>query len=650
MLLVLQTTATGANPVLRACATCARAARSFAGRYRGFLLEPGTLVTALSGVLLIAAIVQSPRGAIFSGGGAGDTPWYVAAALVGSLYIWWSAFQGIRQRDFTADIPVSLATAAAIAVGQFSAAAVVAVLLLLGGLLEEFVAARAGRALEALEALLPERVTVRRDGRDRLIALEEVVVGDVVLVRPGERITVDGAVIGGQASVDQAAITGESLPVDKHPGDPVFAGALVGLGALEIRAASVGEETTLGQIRRMVAEAEQQKAPVERVLDRYAKLYTPAAVVLAAILWAATGDISRAITMLIVFCPCVMVLATPTALVASIGNAALRGSLVKQGAAVEAMANIDTVIFDKTGTLTAGRPRLVAVLPLDGRPEREILALAASAEKFSEHPVAQAIVRAATERQLAIADPDDFEALPGLGVRASAGRRELLLGRPALLADHGIALDAPVLADADGHGTLVALAIDRRPAALLELHDEPRPEAADTVRRLHELGVRTAMVTGDRAAVAERIAGQLGIEDVHAEVLPQDKARVVGELQAQGRRVAFVGDGINDGPALAVADTGVAMGVTGTDLALETAQVALLSDDLGKLPHLLGLSEQAMRAIRQNLAFSLGVLALAVGLTIAGVLHPVSGALLHELSSIPVIANSARLIGLRERA
>ncbi len=291
--------------------------RTFAGRYRAFLLEPGTLVTVISGLLLIAAIIDNPTGAVSSSGGAGSTPLYVASALVGSLYIWWSAIQGIRERDFTADIPVSIATAAAIAAGLYSAAAVVAVLLLLGGLLEEFVAARAGRALDALEKLLPEQVTVRRDGRDELVALESVVTGDVVLVRPGERIAGDGEVIDGQASVDQAAITGESVPVDKHAGDTVFAGRLASLGALEIRATGVGEETTLGQIRRMVAEAEEQKAPVERVLDRYAKLYTPVAIMLAAILWAVTGSITPAITMLIVFCPCVMVLATPTALVAS---------------------------------------------------------------------------------------------------------------------------------------------------------------------------------------------------------------------------------------------------------------------------------------------------------------------------------------------
>jgi len=526
------------------------------------------------------------------------------------------------------------------------------VLLLVGGLLEEFVAARAGRALEALEALLPALVTVRRDGRDELVALEDLVLGDVVLVRPGQRIAVDGEIVGGQASVDQAAITGESVPVDKCPGDSVFAGTLASLGALEVRATGVGDDTTLGQIRRMVAEAEQQKAPVERVLDRYAKLYTPVAIALAAILWATTGSITPAITMLIIFCPCVMVLATPTALVASIGNAALRGSLIKQGAAVEAMANIDTVLFDKTGTLTTGRLRLVSVRPLNGLPERELLTLAASAEKFSEHPLAQAIVQEALDRGFAIPDPDDFEALPGLGVRARAGGRQLLLGRPSLLTEHGIHHAQPATQTGDGQhatGTIVALAVNGRPAALFELRDDARLEAAATIRRLHDLGLRTAVVSGDRAAVVERIARQLGIDDVRAEVLPKDKADVVRELQARGHRVAFVGDGVNDGPALAAADAGVAMGITGTDLALETAQVALLSDDLSKLPHLLHLSQQAMRAIRQNLAFSLGVLAIAVGLTFAQILHPVTGALLHELSSIPVIVNSARLIGLRSR-
>jgi Cd2+/Zn2+-exporting ATPase len=334
------------------CGSCVRGARAFAGSYREFFLEPASVFTLVASGLLAAAIVVDPSGSLSS---SGSHSWlYVAAAGVGSSFIWFSAVQGIRERDFTADIPVSLATIAAISIGQFSAAAVVAALLLIGGLLEEFVAARANHALDALETLLPDTVTVRRIDGDAAVGLDQVRPGDRVLVRPGERIAVDGEILTGRGSVDQATITGESVPVEKEPGDPVFAGTLNGVGALEITAQSVGAETTLGQIRRRVEEAQEQKAPIERVLDRYALFYTPAAIVLAAILWAATGDVLRAITVLIVFCPCVMVLATPTALVASIGNAALRGSLIKQGAAVESAATIDTVLFDKTERSRSG--------------------------------------------------------------------------------------------------------------------------------------------------------------------------------------------------------------------------------------------------------------------------------------------------------
>ena len=637
--------------VVRSCAVCARSTRRFTGRYRDFLLDAGTLVTIASFLLLVVAIAVRPSGAISSE--AAHSLVYLPAALVGSLFIWWSALRGIRERDFTADIPVSIATAAAIAVGQYSAAAVVAVLLLAGGMLEEFVAARAGKALEALARLLPDRVTVRRDGEDVLVALADVRVGEVVLVRSGERVAIDGEVIAGQASVDQAAITGESMPVEKIVRDTVFAGTLNRIGALEVRAMKVGEETTLGQIRRMVAEAQEQKAPIERILNRYAKFYTPVALVLAALLWWWSGEMSRAITMLIVFCPCVMVLATPTALVASIGNAALRGSLVKKGATVEALAKIDTVVFDKTGTLTLGEPRLLEAVSLNGLKGDELLRLAAIAERFSEHPLGQAVVRAAEERGLGVADPDEFEPLPGLGVRARIDGSELVIGRTQLLVEHGIAVAAAARArveDLASPGrTVIPVAVNRELAGLLVLEDGLRPEAEATVRQLHGFGMRTLLVTGDQRASAERIAPQLGITEVHAEVLPAEKVRIVRSLRAEGRRVAFVGDGVNDGPALASADVGIAMGLGGTDVAIETAEIALLADDLSKLPHLLELSQKALRAIRQNLVFSLGVLGIAVGLTVPGILMPVTGALLHELSSIPVIANSARLIGLRER-
>ena len=642
------------TPAKDFCTTCARGVKGFTRHYRDFLLDPSTVFTLLSFSLLIIATVHNPKG-LLSSGDPHETsaPFYLAAALVGSMFIWWSAFQGIRHGDFTADIPVSLATAAAIAIGQYSAAAVVAVLLLIGGMLENFVAARAGKALEALSKLLPDRVTVRKEGKDITVALEKVAAGDRLLIRSGERVAVDGEVITGTASVNQSAITGESLPVEKQPGDTVFAGTLNEVGTVEVRATKVGQETTLGQIRRMVEEAQEKKAPIERMLNRYAKFYTPTAIVLGLLLWWWSGDMMRAITMLIVFCPCVMVLATPTALVASIGNAALRGSLVKKGATIEALAKIDTIIFDKTGTLTVGQPKLTQVIPLNGLEEINILHLAAVAEKFSEHPLGRAIVQAAHARSLSIPDPEEFEVMPGLGVRATVNGCRLLLGRPTLLVEQGFSaesLQTIACEQAVPGQTVVGVAIGAEVTGMLTLQDVLRPEARSAVRQLNALGIRIALVTGDNWPTANQIAAELNISEVYAEVLPETKVEIVKRLQSEGRRVAFVGDGVNDGPALATADVGIAMGIAGTDVAIETAEIALLADDLAKLPHLLTLSKQAIRAIKQNLVFSLAVLAGAVGLTIPGILNPVTGALLHELSSIPVIANSARLIGSRGRA
>jgi len=620
--------------------------------YREFLLAPGTIFTLVSGTLLLIAILCQFSG-LFPGMALEIyADWiYLAAALVGSSFIWYSAAQGIRERDFTADIPVSLATAAAIAIGEYSAAAVVAVLLLFGGMLEELVAARADRALDALARLLPDRVTVRRNGRDLSLPLEELVVGDLLIVHSGERIAVDGEIQFGTASVNQSAITGESVPVEKQKGDTVFAGTLNEIGAIEVRATRVGTETTLGQIRRLVADAQEEKAPVERVLDRYAKLYTPAAIILGLLLWWWTGNVLQAITMLIVFCPCVIVLATPTALVASIGNAALRGSLVKKGAAVETLAHVDTVIFDKTGTLTLGELRLAAAVPFDDVLETSLIGYAASAEKFSEHPVGRAIVQAAIEREITVPDPDSCELLTGLGVKAEIGGRTVLLGHPKLFSEMGITLPETVLRETDARTcegkSVIIVMIDHAVSGLLIFEDTLREHAQEAVAALNQAGIRTVIVTGDNRGAAVRIAEATGISETHAEMMPEEKVGVVKRFQEAGHRVAFVGDGVNDGPALATADVGVAMGNAGTDVAIETADVVLLSDELLKLPHLIGTSQKTLRTIRQNLIFAVGVLLLAVCLTVFNILTPVTGALLHELSSIPVIANSARLIGLK---
>src|SRR6266699_1748464 len=540
------------------CITCARGGRRFAGRYRAFLLDPGTLFTFASLLLLIAATIQNPRGLVDAE--QTRTPLYLAAALVGSVYIWWSAFQGIRERDFTADIPVSFATAGALIIGQYSAAAVVAVLLLLGGMMEEFVSARAGNALDSPAKLLPDRVTVRRDGQDLVVSLEEVHSGDLVLIRSGDRIPVDGTVAMGTASVNQSAITGESLPVEKQVGDIVYAGTLNEVGALEVQTTKVGAETTPGQIRRMVEEAQEQKAPIERILDRYAKFYTPAALILGVLVWWWSGDILRAITILIVFCPCVMVLATPTALVASIGNAALRGSLVKKGATVEAMAKVNAVAFDKTGTLTFGRPKLTTIQPLGEMTETELLRLAASAEKLSEHPLGRAVLQAASAREIVVPDPEELTVLPGLGVRARIQDADVVIGRPRLLSEQGITVGSDIAARARNLAavgrTVILVAHNRQVVGMLVLEDTLRPEASSVITRLGKLGIRTVLVTGDNTMTAERIAGALGISEVHAEVLPAQKVEIVKQLQAQGWSVAFVGDGVNDGPALATANVG----------------------------------------------------------------------------------------------
>jgi len=620
--------------------------------YREMLREPGTIFTLASGLLLAMAVIADPGMMLDETATSGSASiLYLIAALTGSSYIWYSALQGIRNRDFTTDIPVSLATIAAIAIGQYPAAAVVAVLLLVGGMLEAYVAARAGNAMEALAALLPDRVTVRRSGSDTRIPLEEVSIGDIVLVRSGERIPVDGEVISGTASVNQATITGESTPVTRMCGDTVYAGTFNDCGALEILTVKTGELTLLGRIRDLIEDAKTQKPPVERVLDRYSRLYTPLALLFGGLVWFLSGDILRAITMLIVFCPCVIILATPTALVAAIGNAARHGNLVKTGETIEKMAAVDTVIFDKTGTLTTGKPVLTGIRSVRNLTEDDILFAAATIEKFSEHPLGKAIAAEALRRHIVVPDPESFEVLPGRGVSAVIRGKAALLGNELLMEEYRVEIDSCTLdsarSGADDARTISYLALDGRVAAVLTFADALRNNAGEVVSRLKSAGVHCVMVTGDQPDSASSVGRALGISEIHANVLPQDKVAIVQKMQSEGRHVAFVGDGVNDGPALAASDVGIAMGLSGTDVAIETADIALLSDDLASLPHLHSLSRAALATIRNNLVFSVGVLVFAVMLTIPGILHPVTGALVHEISSLPVIANSVRLIAYR---
>jgi Cd2+/Zn2+-exporting ATPase len=632
-----------------ACVPCATTPPGLWRRYRSFLLSPGTLIAAANALLLLLGFVVGLAGRPLAG------RWlYLASALIGGAPIFKLAAGNVLRRfDLTAGVMVSIAMIAALIIGEYSAAALVAFMMLVGELLENLTMARADNALKELAALVPDTVTLRRDGQDVEVPAGAVRPGDVVLVRPGGRIPVDGRVRSGHAAVDQAAITGESMPLDRAPGDGVFAGTLVAGGALEIDVDKVGRETTLGYMLRLVEEVRSTQAPVQRVANRYAQYMVPMALAIAVATYFFTREVNRAITVLVVICPCSLVLATPTAIVAAIGNAARRGILVKHGAAMEQIGRVDVVAFDKTGTLTLGEPQLTATVPLNGFGSRELLELAAGAERSSEHPLARAIVAAARREGLEPAAPEHLRSVPGHGIRAQVGGRDVIVGE-RMLALEAVPLDPAVQArlhDLAAQGaTVLPVAIDRAVAGLLVVADTVRPESKGAVEQLKRLGVReTVLISGDQAQVAGQVGRALGVDRVHAQVLPQDKLALIRDLQAQGRRVAFVGDGVNDAPALAAADVGIAMGAIGTAVAMETADVVLLTDEIQRVPDLIELSRASLGTIRNNVVFSMSMNLLSVALSVFGVIGPVAGAAMHEASALPVVANSARLIGRKPR-
>ena len=631
------------------CATCQTTPPGFFERYQGFLLSPGTLITAANALLLllglIASLLSQPQAANWL---------YLASAIIGGAPIFKLALGNIiRDFDLTAGVMVSIAMIAAMIVGEYSAAALVAFMMLVGEMLENYTIARADNALKELESLVPEYVVIRRPDGDEQIPIAAVRKGDIVLVRPGGRIPVDGAIVSGDAALNQASITGESIPVDKEPGDSVFAGTLCTSGALEIRVEQIGQETTLGNMIRLVKEARSSQAPVQRIANKYAQYLTPMAIAIAIITYFITRDINRAITVLIVICPCSLVLATPTAVVAAAGNAAKRGVLVKSGTSMEQIGKVDVVAFDKTGTLTLGEPSLKEAISTDGIDHDELLALTASAERSSEHPLGKAIVDAAKARNLLTTTPENFEVLPGHGILAHIDGREVIIGHRMLKVKE---VTAPVEVqhridelEAGGH-TIVPVAIDRKLAGLMVISDSVRPESKEAVANIKRLGIReTVLISGDNAAVAEAIGKELGVDKVYAETLPEQKLELISAYQSKGMKVAYVGDGVNDAPALAKADIGIAMGSVGTNVAMETADIVLLTDKIERIPYLIDLSRVGLDVIRNNVIFSMSMNVLSVVLSIFGIIGPVVGAVMHEASALPVVANSARLIGRKPR-
>ena len=552
--------------------------------------------------------------------------------------------------DIKADVLVSMALVASVLIGEDFAAGEVAFIMQLGALLEDLTVAKARAGIEKLVRLTPRTARVLSEAGESIVPAEEVRIGDLLRVLPGETVPVDGVITAGETSINQAVMTGESLPVDKTVGDEVSSGTVNQFGSFDMRAARVGEDSSIQRMIRLVQSADAGKAKIVGMADRWATWVVVIALSAAALTWLVTGQIVRAVTILVVFCPCALVLATPTAIMAAIGNATKHGFLVREGDALERLASVSKVAFDKTGTLTFGTPRVVGVQSiLSELPEEALYACAAGAELRSEHPLGKAVVDCyrSASGQMPQA-PEQFQMLPGRGVLASVESRKVAAGNEKLLAEQGISLPNTAVQKAEAYldqgCTVIYLALDGRLAGLLALSDTLRPEAAGMIREIRQAGAEPVLLTGDHANAARHIAGQLSIGEYHADCLPEDKLQSIDTYQRQGQQVCMIGDGVNDAPALKRAFVGIAMGGIGSDIAVDAADIALVNDDIRELPHLLRLSKRMMRTIKCNLTFSMTLNFIAIVLAMTGILNPVVGALVHNAGSVLVIINSALLL------
>ena len=581
-------------------------------------------------------------------------PAWIAIVLCGVPIVLEAVIGLVTAFDIKADVLVSLALIASVCIGEDFAAGEVAFIMQLGGLLEDLTVAKARAGIEKLVHLTPRTARVLSPAGEKVVPAEEVQVGDLLQVRPGETVPVDGVITSGQTSINQAVMTGESLPVDKGVGDQVSSGTVNQFGAFDMRATRVGQDSAIQRMIRLVQSADAGKAKIVRLADRWATWIVVIALTAAALTWLISGEIIRAVTILVVFCPCALVLATPTAIMAAIGNATRHGFLVREGDALERLAGVSKVTFDKTGTLTFGTPQVVAVeaATVD---ETLLYTYAACAELRSEHPLGKAVVRC--YRQAVGKEPpqgEDFQMLPGRGVRVKEAGVSVVAGNPKLLEEAGIPLDPGVLAAAQAHlregCTVIYCGVDGTLAGFLALSDTLRPQAAQVIQRIRAAGPEPVLLTGDNENAAGHIAGQLGIQTVRAGCLPEDKLRYIDDCQQAGEPVCMIGDGINDAPALKKAHVGIAMGGVGSDIAVDAADIALVSDDIQELPHLLWLAKRMMGTIRCNMSFSMALNFVAILLAIGGILNPVVGALVHNAGSVLVIINSAFLLHWKKKA
>ena len=576
-----------------------------------------------------------------------DIAW-VAIILCGIPIILEAIIGLITRFDIKADVLVSLALIASVLIHEDFAAGEVAFIMQLGSLLEDLTVARARAGIEKLVHLTPQTARVISGEAEQIIPAEQVKVDDVLRVLPGETIPVDGMILSGQTSINQAVMTGESLPVDKTAGDEVSSGTVNQFGAFEMKATKVGEDSSIQRMIRLVQSADADKAKIVGLADRWATWIVVIALSAAALTWIFTGQIIRAVTILVVFCPCALVLATPTAIMAAIGNATKHGFLVREGDALERLAKVSKITFDKTGTLTYGTPVVTVVKSVSDYSEDVIYAFAAAAEKMSEHPLGKAIVKCFGKDVL---PSSDFHMEPGEGVSAVIDGRTVFAGNAKLLERIGLSVqdvsDAAVYLDEGS--TVIYVAIDRQLAGYIVLSDTLRDEASDMIRKTASLGITPVLLTGDHKNAASFIADKLGIREVKANCLPEDKLTAIDAMQKNGESVCMIGDGINDAPALKKANVGITMGGVGSDIAVDAADIALVDDEIKELPHLLSLSKRMMTTIKINLTFSMTLNFLAITLAITGFLGPVIGALVHNAGSVLVIINSALLLKWRRK-
>ena len=606
----------------------------------------GLPMTMVSAVFLAASFVL-PR----AGGTLPVDPAWVTVVICGIPLLYLAVWRIIHNpgiNKISSALLIVIAMFAAIGIGDLFAAGEVAFIMALGALLEEATTNRAKKGLKKLIGLAPAQGRRIRNGKEEMIPADQIRRGDVLRILPGETIPVDGTIRSGETSVDQSIMTGESLPVDKGVGEDVFCGTINCFGSIDITATKVGEDSSLQKLIRMVQEAENKQAPMQRIADRVASWLVPVALLIAILAYVFTRNIVTAVTVLVVFCPCALVLATPTAIMAAIGQATKHGVIIKSGEALEKMGRVDTIAFDKTGTLTYGRLEVSDVLSFQkSLTEEALLTLAASAEARSEHPLGKAIVARAKEQGLPLTESQNFRMMAGKGVAAQVSGRDLLCGNEKFLLEHGVIIDASihiVLEQLRSEGKAsILVAEGTRCVGVIALSDVLRPEARDMVSRLSAMHTRTVLLTGDNRMTADYLAKQVGISEIRAQLLPEEKVGSIEALREAGRKVCMIGDGVNDAPALKTADVGVAMGSMGSDIAVEAADIALMSDDISKIPYLKRLSNATVRTIKLSITLSMCINSFAIIASLLGLLNPTTGALVHNAGSCLVVLIAALL-------